>query len=144
MILVPTDFGEPADEALGYAIDLALKVGARLVLLNVIKLAVLGVMEMGAVVTEGAVDSVFAANKAALEHIASRRTEVAVETMIATGEPRDEILRVAKQVRADLIVMGTHGRHGIRRLLLGSVAEAVVRAAPCPVLTLHSATREAA
>jgi nucleotide-binding universal stress UspA family protein len=48
-----------------------------------------------------------------------------------------EILATAEQTKADLIVMGTHGRHGVGRALLGSVAEKVVRAAPCPVLTVH-------
>lgn len=143
-ILVPTDFGEPADEALDYAISLAVKVGARIVLLNVLKLPVLGVMEMGAVVTEGAIDSLFTANQTELDRIASRRSEVAIETMLRTGEPHDVILQVAKELPADLIVMGTHGRHGIRRLLLGSVAEAVIRAASCPVLTLHGAASVAA
>ena len=95
-ILVATDFGEPADEALDYAISLAVKVGARIVLLNVLKLPVLGVMEMGAVVTEGAIDSLFTANQTELDRIASRRSEVAIETMLRTGEPHDVILRVAK------------------------------------------------
>ena len=53
-------------------------------------------------------------------------------------EPASEILQYAKSANIDLIVMGTHGRTGLARVVLGSVAEAVVRAAPCPVLTVHS------
>jgi nucleotide-binding universal stress UspA family protein len=59
---------------------------------------------------------------------------------VEAGEPSDGILEAARAVRADLIVMGTHGRTGIARLLLGSVAEAVLRRATCPVLTVRGAS----
>jgi hypothetical protein len=61
-----------------------------------------------------------------------------VETRLEQGSPGSQILEVAKREAADLIVMGTHGRAGARRLVLGSVAENVVRLAPCPVLTVRS------
>jgi nucleotide-binding universal stress UspA family protein len=64
--------------------------------------------------------------------------------MVRVGEPNQVIPQVATEARAELIVMGTHGRHGLRRLLLGSVAEAVVQSAPCPVLTMHTVARAAA
>ena len=143
-ILVPTDFGEPAEAALDYAITLAVRVGARIILLNVVRIPVLGMSEMGAVVTEGALDSVLIGSQAQLERLASRRTTTEIETMVRTGDARDVILEVAKELDADLIVIGTHGRHGFRRLLLGSVAEAVVRTASCPVLTMHSTHAAAA
>jgi nucleotide-binding universal stress UspA family protein len=143
-ILVPTDFGEPAEEALDYAVTLAGTLGARIILLNVLRLPVLGMVEMGAVVTEGAMDSLLIANQAELDRLAALRTTVPIETALRTGEAHDVILQVAEEVHADLIVMGTHGRHGIRRLLLGSVAEAIVRTASCPVLTMHSTTSVAA
>jgi universal stress protein A len=57
---------------------------------------------------------------------------------VAEGDPAEMILRVAEEVHADLIVMGTHGRTGLSRLLMGSVAEQVVRRAPCPVLTMKA------
>ena len=57
------------------------------------------------------------------------------ERQLAEGDPADEIVRVADEIDADLIVMGTHGRTGLARLLMGSVAEQTVRRAPCPVLT---------
>jgi nucleotide-binding universal stress UspA family protein len=143
-ILVPTDFGEPAEAALDYAITLAMRLGARIVLLNAIRIPVLGMVEMGGVVTEGAMDSVVTASEAQLNKLASRRTAREIETMVRTGDARDVILEVARELPADLIVMGTHGHHGFRRFLLGSVAEAIVRTASCPVLTLHSAAAAAA
>ena len=64
--------------------------------------------------------------------------ELRLSHRLAEGEPAEEILRVAALCEADLIVMGTHGRRGLARLLMGSVAERVVRKAPCPVLTLRT------
>ncbi len=84
-ILVPTDFGEAAQEALGYAVALATNVGARIVLLNAVRLPVLGMVEMGAVVTEGAMDSLLTANQAQLDRLASVRTTVPIEAMLRTG-----------------------------------------------------------
>jgi nucleotide-binding universal stress UspA family protein len=60
---------------------------------------------------------------------------------VAVGEPAEQILRVAREEKADLIVMGTHGRRGWRHAVLGSVAEAVMRQAMCPVLTVRTAGR---
>jgi nucleotide-binding universal stress UspA family protein len=62
-----------------------------------------------------------------------------VQVKVAVGKPATEILRVAREGGADLIVMGTHGRAGLRHLLLGSVAEEVTRHASCPVFTLRAA-----
>jgi nucleotide-binding universal stress UspA family protein len=59
------------------------------------------------------------------------------QVKVAVGRPAEEILRVAREEKVDLIVMGTHGRTGVRHLLLGSVAEAVSRHAPCPVFTVR-------
>jgi nucleotide-binding universal stress UspA family protein len=61
----------------------------------------------------------------------------AIERLLSEGKPGEEIVAFAKERNCDLIVMGTHGRTGLERALLGSVAEQVVRAAPCPVLTLR-------
>src|SRR5262249_59188485 len=69
---------------------------------------------------------------------------VPVEYLVREGDPVAEILRAARARDCDLIVMGTHGRTGLRRLLLGSVAEGVMRKAPCPVLTARPSSPEPA
>lgn len=68
--------------------------------------------------------------------------KVPVEHLLEEGNPSAEILRVAQERRCDLIVMGTHGRTGLHRLLMGSVAEHVVRKAPCPVLVVKTQSLE--
>jgi nucleotide-binding universal stress UspA family protein len=143
-ILVPTDFGPPAEEALTYATSLAITLGARVILLNVVRISALGMVDMGAVMTGGAMDYMLVTSQLELNKLTSRHSATHIETMVRTGDAYDVILEVAAEVRADLIVMGTHGRHGIRRLLLGSVAEAIVRGASCPVLTMHSIASVAA
>ena len=68
---------------------------------------------------------------------AADKAGVAVETRLVTGIPSEDIVRLGQELPADLIIMGTHGRSGMSHLLLGSVAERVVRKAPCPVLTVR-------
>jgi nucleotide-binding universal stress UspA family protein len=143
-ILVPTDFGPAAEDALTYATSLAIAVSARVILLNVVRIPALGMVEMGAVVTAGVMDSTLVASQLELNKLTSRHGGTKIETMVRTGESHHVILEVAAEVTADLIVMGTHGRHGIRRLVLGSVAEAIVRSATCPVLTVHAIATAAA
>jgi nucleotide-binding universal stress UspA family protein len=57
---------------------------------------------------------------------------------MVTGDPSSQIVRTARSLRADMIVLGTHGRRGVSRFLLGSVAERVIATAPCPVLTVRA------
>ena len=61
-----------------------------------------------------------------------------MDTRVHEGDPATQIVRVAQETRCDLIVLGTHGRTGLGRLLMGSVAEQVLRKAPCPVLTVKT------
>ncbi len=139
-ILVPTDLTEGAERALDYACDLALKLGAKIHLLNVIGLAALGVPELGVAMTASVIDSLLTENRGALDKLAERKRAAGVpvgQVLLKTGDARDVIDQTAKELGADLIVMGTHGRRGVTRALLGSVAETVVRTAPCPVLTVR-------
>jgi len=138
-ILVPIDFSDTAEHALDYAVVLANKLDARVHLLNVIGVPALGVPELGVALTASVIDSVVRSNQEALDKLANaRRHAVQIgEVMLRTGDARDVILKTADEVGADMIVMGTHGRRGVRRALLGSVAESVVRTASCPVLTIH-------
>jgi nucleotide-binding universal stress UspA family protein len=133
-ILHPTDFSEQAQHAFAAACSLARDHGARLFVLYVRAPAVIAFGELGPIVT----DLVWtpADMKAGLsgQHLPDPGVEV--EYRVAEGEPAAEIVRQAGVLGANLIVMGSHGRTGLGRLLMGSVAEAVLRRAPCPVLTL--------
>jgi nucleotide-binding universal stress UspA family protein len=73
--------------------------------------------------------------QAKLRELESQANGVRVESQVMEGDPVDMILRAAEETNSDVIVMGTHGRTALSRLLLGSVAEGVLRKAPCPVLT---------
>lgn len=144
VILVPTDLSENAEEALDYACELARTLGAKVHLLNVLTVPVVGVPELGMALTSTMIDTMVKDNKNALDQLASRKANLAdiAPTILRTGDARDVINQTAKEIGADLIVVGTHGRRGVTRVLLGSVAETVVRTAPCPVLTVRMEKRE--
>jgi len=139
---------EGADEALDYACELARTFGATVHLLHVIGIPALGVPELGVALTSTVIDSLVRDNEIALEKIADSKRHLATlgQVLLRTGDARELINQTAKELGADLIVMGTHGRRGMRRALLGSVTENVVRTAPCPVLTVrpHVVHHEAA
>src|SRR5436190_1679447 len=141
-ILVPTDLSDGAEEALDYALELAAKFGATVHLLNVIGIPALGVPELGVALTSSVIDAMIRDAQVALEALADRKRGIAPigEIMQRTGDARDLICQTAKEVHADLVVMGTHGRRGVSPALLGSVTESVVRKCPCPVLTIRSHT----
>lgn len=143
-ILVPTDLGVGAEEALDYACELAQQFGATIHLLNVITLPALGVPELGVAMSGSIIDSLVKDNQASLEALAEKKCVKAKigDKLLRTGDARDVIIQTAKEVGAELIVMGTHGRRGVTRALLGSVTETVVRMAPCPVLTVRAHVTE--
>ena len=147
-ILVPTDLSETAEEALDYACELARTFGATVHLLHVIGIPALGVPELGVALTSTVIDSMVRENQQALDELAARKSGQATfgQVLLRTGDARDLINQTVKDLHADLIVMATHGRRGVSRALLGSIAEAVVRTAPCPVLTVrpHVVPHEAA
>lgn len=143
-ILVPTDLSEGAEEALDYACELAAQFGATIHLINVISIPALGVPELGVAMASSVIDSLIQDNKVALDALAQRKCAKATmgQQLLRTGDARDVIINAAKELGVDLIVMGTHGRRGVARALLGSVTETVVRSAPCPVLTVRAHVTE--
>lgn len=149
-ILVPTDLSDGAEQALDYACELARTLGAQIHLLNVISIPALGVPELGIALSSTMIDQLVIDNQTALDRLArTKGTALVGRALVRTGNARDVINQTATELGVDLIVMGTHGRHGISRALLGSVAETVVRSAPCAVLTvrmrnLHDSDRHAA
>jgi nucleotide-binding universal stress UspA family protein len=138
-ILVPTDFSAPSHAALDMAIELGRRFGAELTLMHAHQVPAYlypeGMMPLSADIVADLERSIIAE----LGRLAARASAagVAATTCHSIGVAVDEIVRAAAELPADLIVMGTHGRTGIRHALLGSVAEKVVRRAPCPVLTVR-------
>lgn len=137
-ILVPTDLSEGAEQALDYACELARTLDAQVHLLNVVGIPAMGVPELGVAVTSTMIDQMVVDSQTAVERLSKTRCDAKLgQVMVRTGDARDVINQTAKELGIDLIVMGTHGRRGISRALLGSVAETVVRSAPCAVLTVR-------
>jgi nucleotide-binding universal stress UspA family protein len=142
-ILHPTDFSERSQHALGLGCALARDYGARLIILHVANVPTLGYGADGGVpaMLPPAPQELRAAAQGQLDRLQLPPANVRAERRLEQGDAVAEILRVAQEVHADLIVMGTHGRTGLGRLLMGSVAEQVVRQATCPVLTLKTPPR---
>jgi nucleotide-binding universal stress UspA family protein len=139
-ILVPTDFSEASEAALRYAIELARGFDAELHLLNVPE------HPGEAAEAEYPIGIFENMRNAAYDRLGQLLTaegagEMRSQFAMRLGAPHEEITRYAADHEADLIVMGTHGRSGLAHAIMGSVAEKVVRKAPCPVLTIHQPDR---
>ena len=138
VILVPLDFSPHSDAALDRAVGFAKTFGAKIHLLHSYAVPVQGVMPYDFAVPDGVWDGI---RKAAESKLEDFRQNVVSEGLEASGEvspviPSEAILAVAREIGADLIVMGTHGHTGLKHALLGSVAERTIRLAPCSVLTV--------
>jgi nucleotide-binding universal stress UspA family protein len=133
-VLVAVDFGEASEAALTYGRNFARQFGARLHVIHVLENRFLRPM----------LNDPQAIENATCQHLLDRLTVVdreslkAVAVVRTSDDPADEIVRYAREQGIDLIVLGTHGRRGVEHLLLGSVAERVVRTAGCPVLTVKN------
>ena len=136
-ILVPTDFSPESEKSLDYAVLTAKKFGARILLFHAIEPFPYTTTDAFMVVD----------NSEALKNIAEsliknaaallKKKGVPVTSSLSVGSPPREIVMKAEREKADLIIMGTHGRTGVEHVLLGSVAEKVIRLAKCPVLTIR-------
>jgi len=131
-IVYATDFSEANAAALPMAAAVARDSGARLLITHVVQPPMADARLTYAVVAEQARDE----QQRLLEQVVPPDPQIRYEHRILDGAPSDAIVDLAEREKADLIVMGTHGRSGLKRLLMGSVAEAVVRRAPCPVMTI--------
>ncbi|MFZ5863514.1 MAG: universal stress protein [Nitrospirota bacterium] len=137
-VLVPTDFSEGSQAALNYAIGLTKSFHAKIVLLHVIETTTYTMTE--ALQLVNVYDVVKTAVEPVLDQMVKdlQQAQVTASRILVQGGSAHEIVSQAREVGADLIVMGTHGRHGVNRLFVGSVAERVVRTAHCPVLTVRT------
>ena len=138
-ILVPVDFAAPSEAALTYALKLATASSAALHVCHIIPVPhVLDALyERGFEPEESVKRIERKARQRINETVRSASSTLEPHLHCGEGDARDGVLEWAKQLKADLIVMGTHGRQGAERFFMGSVAEAVVRRASCPVLTLR-------
>ncbi len=136
-ILHPTDFSPRSAEAFEIACSLARDYGARLIVLNVLVPPVAPSGTDVAIPAFPLEDEKHAAQER-MRQLQPAVANVPVEYQVKEGDPAAVILQVAEQAGCDLIVMGTHGRTGLARLLMGSVSEQVVRKGPCPVLTIKT------
>jgi nucleotide-binding universal stress UspA family protein len=144
-ILVPIDFSEYANQALDYAIELAQKLQAHLTFLHVIHLTPMAMGEIGASGLVPYLEEIETDAQQRMEGIVDRVHQEGLEgeISIVQGVPFQIIVDMAGNRDVDLIVMGTHGRTGLTHALMGSVAEKVVRLAPCPVLVTRGMTEAA-
>lgn len=135
-ILVPIDFSTHSLNALAYARGLAQQFGAELLLLHVIE-------PIQFITVSDVYDEQRRRSDAALTRLGDDlvRQGVKVHIRVEPGVPAHVIVQAAKNSGVDMISMGTHGRSGLAHMLIGSVAERVVRSATCPVLTVRPAVR---
>ncbi len=135
-VLVPLDFSECSLRALDYACSLSEKLGATV---HVVTALGAGLPELSLALTDSVIESMRTRAQEQLAKVMKAREGLAKlgRGIVEIGDARDGILHAAVETGADLIVIGSHGRRGVTRLVLGSVAEDIVRRAPCPVLVVR-------
>jgi nucleotide-binding universal stress UspA family protein len=140
-LLVPVDFSPHSSEALQLAIELAETFRAKIHLLHAYELSVNQLRLYGVVFPEPSYEKVRDAAVLRLEEELRKVKEAGLEgeVQVIQSSPAEAIAEAARELPADLIVMGTRGYTGLKHVLLGSVAERTVRIAPCPVITLKAA-----
>ena len=134
-IIFATDFSDTSRDASYHALLLAQTFKAELKALHVFDPSVWNVPSLTTDASVGGPEEARQRGKDILEELA-KSFDLEVETIFAEGDPGHEIVRVAEELNADLVVLGTHGLTGLKRIAIGSVAELVVRHAPCAVLTI--------
>ncbi len=137
-ILHPTDFSDHSDYAFRLACSLARDHGARIIVLHVVTTLGPELIPLGDGATQLQPEGYRKKLWDELRRVQPKDPALAVEHVLVEGDPAESILGHARQTECDIIVIGTHGRTGLDRLLMGSVAEQVVRKAPCPVLTVKA------
>jgi nucleotide-binding universal stress UspA family protein len=143
-ILFPTDFSKAASVALPYAVDMAKLFKAKLYLMHVIPdISLTSELSMPfSSFDQIFVDLELVAQQELEKYEADKRKDLTdVEYLVARGLPYEQILRIARDKKADLIVMSSHGKSGVDKVIFGSTAQRVVRRATCPVLTVRASKK---
>lgn len=144
-IVVPIDFSEYSKKAFRYAIDFAQTFGAEMILVYVVEPVIYPAdFSFGQVALPSMEREIQDRGLEQLQALIQKEVPagISARSTIRTGKPFVEIIQVAKEEKADLIVIATHGHSGIEHVLFGSTAEKVVRKSPCPVLSIRSPERE--
>lgn len=139
-ILCPVDYSECSSEAMKYAAHIAAVEDAKVYLMHVVDVRSFGhESPLDLEIPEPTPENIERMRKELIEDLVHEKggKGVEVEAIVVMGKPVTEIVNVAKEQEMDMIVMGTHGRTGIPHIIVGSVAENLVRKAPCPVLTVR-------
>jgi nucleotide-binding universal stress UspA family protein len=140
-ILFPTDFSEHSKHAFSYALSFAKEYGATLYMMHVVEdIQYLANAYMFDVPMMPSFSDMEQNRLKEMQEFVDREVadpDIKIEKIIRHGRPFIEILNIAREVNVDLIVIATHGRGGLEHVLFGSVAEKVVRKAPCPVLSIR-------
>jgi nucleotide-binding universal stress UspA family protein len=138
-ILVPVDFTETSEKALAYAIEFARTMNASLTIMHAYQIPVYGFPDGAYVTTADVAAQISTAAQGRLDALVEslKSSNVPVTAVLRDGVAWEEINAVAAETKADLIIIGTHGRRGLARALLGSVAENVIRTGVVPVLVIH-------
>lgn len=138
-ILVPTDFTETSEHALDWALSLAERLGASVTVMHSYEIPIAGFPDGAMIATPEIATRIADASQQALAKTVERRREkgIPLDSILREGVAWEEINAVADSIDADLVVIGTHGRRGLARALLGSVAENVVRTARRPIVTIR-------
>lgn len=139
-IVVATDFGPSAEAALDYAVVLAKALNARIFLVHTYQLPIIGFPDGAIVASAELAGRILDGAQTAFARDVERHRDsgVAIKTLLKQADAREGILEAVNEVQADLVVLGTHGRRGIARALIGSVAESLVRTSTVPVMTVHA------
>jgi nucleotide-binding universal stress UspA family protein len=139
-ILVPTDFTETSEHALEWAIQMASRLGSAITVMHAYELPIVGLPDATIIPSGDIAARIAEAAHRALDKTLERHKDsgVPIAAVLREGVPWQAINHVADEIHADLVVLGTHGRKGIARALLGSTAEKVVRSAHHAVTTIHA------
>lgn len=138
-ILVPIDFGDASTAALDYAVGLVEGTDAKVYVLHTFEIPIVGLPDGVVAATAELTSRIVNAAQRALDDTVARYRDrkVWLKPLLKQGDAREVIIAQTKELGAELICIGTHGRRGIARALIGSIAESVLRTSPVPVLTVH-------
>jgi nucleotide-binding universal stress UspA family protein len=138
-ILVPVDFTETSDRALEYAVELARRFDAAITIMHAYQIPAYGFPDTAIIASAELAAQISTAAQTRLDTLVDghKTSGVSMTAILRDGVAWEEIQSVAEEVQADLITIGTHGRRGLARALLGSVAENVIRTSNLPVLVIH-------